>query len=82
MKPQPKAVKKEMPRVVRITGKTFDVRDKLRLMGGFWSADEKCWLVPEDQAAAARKLVRSVSGTPPENFIIVDEDDDLNGDDD
>lgn len=80
MKPQLKTTKKEMPRVVRITGKTFDVRDKLRLMGGFWSADEKCWLVPEDQAPAARKLVRSVSGTPPENFIIVEEDDDFNGD--
>lgn len=81
MKPT-KTTRKEMPRVVRITGKTFDVRDKLRLMGGFWSADEKCWLVPEDRAAEARKIVRTVSGTPPENFIIVDEDDDFNGDED
>lgn len=81
MKQTTNTKKKEMLRVVRITGKTFDVRDKLRLMGGFWSAEEKCWLVPEDQAPAARKLVRSVSGTPPENFIIVDEDDDFNGDD-
>lgn len=81
MKPQTKVVKKDMPRVVRIIGKTFDVRDKLRLMGGFWSAEEKCWLVPEDRAADARKLVRSVSGTPPENFIIVDEDGDFDVDD-
>ena len=81
MKQPQKTTKKEMPRVVRITGKTFDVRDKLRLMGGFWSQDEKCWLVPEDRAPEARKLVRSVSGQAPENFIIVDEDDDFNGDD-
>lgn len=80
MKTTKSVTTKQISRVVRITGKTYDVRDKLRMMGGFWSPEQKCWLVPEERAAEARRLVRSAAPQPPENFIIVDEDQDFNGD--
>ena len=43
--------------MIRISGNTFPVKDQLKGLGGQWSPAEKCWLVPENRAEEARKLV-------------------------
>jgi hypothetical protein len=43
--------------VILITGDTYPHRAQLRAMGGEWDAGQKGWLLPEDQAGAARVLV-------------------------
>lgn len=40
-----------------INGNTYPVKDKLRAIGGKWDAARKCWLVPDNRADEARKLV-------------------------
>jgi hypothetical protein len=40
-----------------ITGNTYPVKDQLKAMGGKWDPNKKGWLVPDDKAEAARKLV-------------------------
>jgi hypothetical protein len=42
---------------VAIEGKTFDIKDKLRAMGGRWDGARKVWMVPASRAEAARALV-------------------------
>ncbi len=43
--------------VVAITGNTYPVKDQLKALGGRWNPDRKCWMVPEQNAAAAQGLV-------------------------
>lgn len=45
---------------VLITGNTYPVRAQLKTLGGRWDSVAKGWLVPDDKAEQARKLV----GTP------------------
>jgi hypothetical protein len=40
-----------------ITGNTYPVKDKLKSLGGKWDAITKAWMVPDDKAEEARKLV-------------------------
>ena len=40
-----------------ITGNTYPVKDQIKALGGRWNADEKAWMVPDENADAARKLV-------------------------
>jgi hypothetical protein len=40
-----------------ITGNTYPVREFIKALGGTWNKAGKGWLVPEDQADAARALV-------------------------
>lgn len=40
-----------------ITGNTFPVKDQIKALGGRWNADSKSWMVPDEKADAARKLV-------------------------
>jgi len=47
---------------VLITGNTYPVKDALKALGGKWDPNAKGWLVPDDKAAEARKLV---GGTTP-----------------
>ena len=44
-----------------ITGNTYPVKDAIKAMGGRWNADQKSWMVPDEKADDARKLV---SGAP------------------
>lgn len=44
-----------------ITGNTYPVKDQIKALGGKWDADRKAWMVPDDQADAAKALV---SGAP------------------
>lgn len=45
-------------KLVRITGNTFPVRERLRELGGTWDPVHHCWKVPESNAEAARRAVR------------------------
>jgi hypothetical protein len=40
-----------------IVGNTYPVKDQIKALGGRWDGRAKGWIVPEDQAAAARALV-------------------------
>ncbi|MCC6314802.1 MAG: hypothetical protein IT337_12410 [Thermomicrobiales bacterium] len=46
---------------VAITGNTYPVKDQIKALGGRWDADRKAWMVPDDRADEARKLV---AGSP------------------
>jgi hypothetical protein len=43
--------------MTEIHGNTYPVREKLKGLGGKWSAARKCWLVPDDRADEAKALV-------------------------
>lgn len=43
--------------MVAITGNTYPVRERLKALGGRWDAARQCWMVPEDRAEEARRLV-------------------------
>jgi hypothetical protein len=43
--------------MVAITGNTYPVKDKIKALGGLWNSTKKIWLVPDDKAEQARKLV-------------------------
>lgn len=45
-------------KLVRITGNTYPVRERLRELGGTWDPVHHCWKVPESNADAARRAVR------------------------
>lgn len=40
-----------------ITGNTYPVKDQLKAIGGKWNPDEKAWMVPDNKADDARKIV-------------------------
>lgn len=46
-----------------ITGNTYPVKDQLKALGGKWDPKAKGWLVPDDKADAARKLVGGSGGS-------------------
>jgi hypothetical protein len=46
--------------LAKVTGATYAIRHELKAMGGRWDPDLKCWWVPEDRAAEARRLIRHV----------------------
>jgi len=43
--------------MVAITGNTYPVKDALRALGARWNPDQKAWMVPDDRAEEARKIV-------------------------
>lgn len=49
--------------MVAITGNTYPVKDQLKSLGARWNPDQKAWMIPEDKADEARKLV--AGGTIP-----------------
>jgi hypothetical protein len=42
---------------VLITGKTYDVREQLKQLGGTWDSKQKGWSVPAEHAEQAQALV-------------------------
>jgi hypothetical protein len=42
---------------VLITGNTYPVKEQIKALGGRWDSRAKGWLVPSDNADAARALV-------------------------
>ena len=40
-----------------ITGNTYPVRDAIKALGGRWDSASRGWMVPDDKAEAAAKLV-------------------------
>ena len=49
-----------------ITGKTYHIRRELHALGGEWDKTGNRWMVPDDKADEARKLVAE-SGTARAN---------------
>jgi hypothetical protein len=47
-----------------ITGNTFPVKDQLKALGARWNPDAKGWMVSDDKADVARKLVAGASTAP------------------
>lgn len=41
-----------------ITGNTYPVKDQLKALGGKWDSMQKAWMVPDDVAEQAQKLVQ------------------------
>jgi len=43
--------------MVAISGNTYPVRGQLKALGGRWNADQRAWMVPDNQAEKARSLL-------------------------
>ena len=46
-----------------ISGNTYPVKDQLRAMGGRWNPENKAWMIPDDRAEDARRLVAAAPAT-------------------
>ena len=46
--------------LVPIEGRTYEIRQELKALGGRWDAEAKVWMVPEENAGEARRLLRHV----------------------
>lgn len=51
--------------MVAITGNTYPVKDALKSLGGRWNAEQKAWMVTEDKADEARRLVVAATAKSP-----------------
>lgn len=40
-----------------ITGNTYPVKDALKALGARWNPDQKAWMIADEKAAEARKIV-------------------------
>lgn len=40
-----------------ITGNTYPVKDSLKALGARWNPDQKAWMIADDKADEARKIV-------------------------
>lgn len=48
-----------MSNLIPVSGNTYPVKDQIKALGGRWNAAQKCWMVPEDNADAAYRLVQA-----------------------
>jgi len=55
-----------MTSTVAIKGNTYPVKDAIKALGGRWNPEQKCWMVSEDKASAARALV---AGSPAKRAL-------------
>jgi hypothetical protein len=46
-----------MTKMVAIMGDTFSVKDKLKALGAKWDPTRKKWMISEDKAEEAKKIV-------------------------
>ena len=51
--------------MTKVTGNTYPVKDALRALGGRWEPWSKSWVVPDDKAEAAQKLVAGSGPAKP-----------------
>ena len=42
---------------IAVTGNTYPVKDQIKALGARWDADAGAWMVSEDKAAEARRIV-------------------------
>ena len=56
---------------VAITGNTYQVKEALKAIGARWDADQKAWMVDEDKAEQARKIVEGGSSQPAQKKSFV-----------
>lgn len=55
--------------MIAITGNTYPVKDQLKAMGGKWDSAAKAWMVPDDVAEQAQKLVPAAKVAPPSTNV-------------
>lgn len=53
--------------LVAITGNTYPVKDQLKALGARWNGDLKAWMVAENKAEEARKIVAGAG--PARSFV-------------
>lgn len=47
-----------------ITGNTYPVRELLKALGAKWNPNAKVWMVPDNKAEEARRIVTSSTSEP------------------
>jgi hypothetical protein len=47
-----------------ITGNTYPVKDALKALGARWNPDQKAWMVSDERADEARKIVAGSPAIP------------------
>ena len=48
-----------------VKGKTFDIKDDIKGMGGIWDSKEKQWLMPDEEAVAHCNALMGLGDGPP-----------------
>jgi len=48
-----------------VKGKTFDIKDDIKGMGGIWDSKEKQWLMPDEGAVAECNSLMGLGDGPP-----------------
>ena len=49
-----------------VKGKTYDIKDQIKELGGIWDSKEKQWLMPdEDSVSQCHQLMGLGDGPPP-----------------
>ena len=48
-----------------VKGKTFDIKDDIKAMGGIWDSKEKQWLMPDEGAVANCNALMGLGDGPP-----------------
>lgn len=46
-----------------ISGNTYPVKDQLKALGARWNPDQKAWMIADEKAAEARKIVSGAGST-------------------
>jgi hypothetical protein len=60
---------------VAITGNTYLVKDQLKALGARWTPDQKAWMITDEKAAEAQKIVAGGpastlgSSSPTKTFV-------------
>jgi hypothetical protein len=55
--------------MVPITGNTYPIKDQLKALGGKWSLDSKCWMVPASHAAQAQAIVPAAKAPAQKRMV-------------
>ena len=50
--------------MIAIRGNTYPVKEQLKALGGQWNAARKAWMVPDDKAQEAERIVASAGPKP------------------
>ena len=48
-----------------VKGKTYDIKDQIKELGGIWDSKEKQWLLPDQSAVATCHAAMGLGDGPP-----------------
>ena len=52
-----RGTERKMSQTVAITGNTYPVKEQLKSLGARWNGEQKAWMVAQEKADEARKIV-------------------------